>query len=226
MSRRPSAGAGIGGAGGGGFDGGGGGRDWPRPTCGRALGAVAVLAGPAAQREIQAALRHIQPGIAQGAGQGRRILLQQVQRLRLVGGQMRLALPVASMERRTSTWPSSGGSRRISNCLAPLCDLAAISTASAGRLGLRLRLRRDLNMLSEFSGLCLRRPAGRRGNDDRVRAVGREFRSGRIRCGRRALTVSGLSSVSSVEAAVLVSALFTAAGSLTCCDFPATAWLS
>ena len=55
--------------------------------------AVAALTGPGRlQREIEAALRNIQAGIAQRAGQGRRVLLQQIERLGLIGGHMRLRL--------------------------------------------------------------------------------------------------------------------------------------
>ena len=53
---------------------------------------AAVLSALAAQREIQAALRNIQPGIAQRLGQAAGIFLQQIQGLGLVGGHMRLGL--------------------------------------------------------------------------------------------------------------------------------------
>jgi len=58
----------------------------------RAIVAVIALAILAAQREIESALRHIQTCIAQRLGQAGGVLLQQIQRLRLIGGHVRLGL--------------------------------------------------------------------------------------------------------------------------------------
>ena len=112
-----------------------------------------------------------------------RILLQQAQRLGLVGGQMRAGL-AGGVDGKPHFDPAQF--RRVQadvELLGAALRLGGDFHRQRRQVGSGvMRLRRDLNMLSEISGLRLRQAwlAGGR-NGERVRDIRRELGSGRIR---------------------------------------------